>query len=183
MGYVSLTCAVALCLTFAVSAFSNAKSKAAFAEFASAIRKLPVSRPQWAAPTAALAVTSEIACIFLVVVPRTRVLGYVAAFILIAAYTAVIAIALRRGSVGPCNCFGVGRARPMSWVDVGRNAFLLVLVGFGLMSTVTGFSQHPSALGMAMASAVGVLLAGTVVLLDDLTWLFTSPASAGPTRA
>ena len=60
----------------------------------------------------------------LVVAPR---LGAVAAVALLAAFTAVLVRAVRRGSGVGCACFGSSSARPVSAVELVRNAGLLGL--------------------------------------------------------
>lgn len=59
----------------------------------------------------------------LVLAPRV---GGIAALVTLAAFSAVLVRALRRGSTG-CACFGSVRADRVAWTDLARNACLALL--------------------------------------------------------
>ena len=69
-----------------------------------------------------------VAALLLVVPP----VGAVAALVLLLAFTAVLVGAVRRGDEVGCACFGAARARPVSTVDLIRNAGLLGFAGAAL---------------------------------------------------
>jgi len=56
----------------------------------------------------------------------------VPALALLAAFTAFLVTALRRGVEAPCACFGSLRTRPVTWWSVGRNAALMALLLYSL---------------------------------------------------
>jgi hypothetical protein len=65
--------------------------------------------------------------------------GGPAAFGLLVAFTIVLVRVIRSGSHAGCACFGSPRAAPVSWVDVVRNAGLMVLALFAMMPSSAGW--------------------------------------------
>ena len=88
--------------------------------------------------------------------------GGVAASVLLAAFTVVLAGALRSGVTAPCNCFGAARADAVSWVDPVRNAMLAAL-GIGAAST-----PRPVLPGLAAAAVAGAAFAAGAAVLATL---------------
>lgn len=78
------------------------------------------------ASTLARAVPVSELCVAAALVVAPRV-GAVAAVALLVAFTAVLVRAVRRGSGAGCACFGSSSARPVSAVELVRNAGLLGL--------------------------------------------------------
>lgn len=62
-------------------------------------------------------------------------IGAVVALVLLAAFSALLAGAVRAGTTAPCNCFGSARADPVSRVDLVRNGLLAVLAVASLAAT------------------------------------------------
>jgi hypothetical protein len=92
--------------------------------------------------------------------------------------TAGVAMAVRRGAVAPCACFGSGSGSPLSGVHLARNAFLLVVLAAGAASVgLAPLAPWPPSLGAAaVAAAVGGVLALLLTRLDDLSALFRPTA-------
>lgn len=74
--------------------------------------------------------------------------GGIAALVLLAAFSALVGRALRRGVAAPCNCFGAARGDPLSTLDLVRNA---ALAGLGAAAMIAG---RPVAPGVPAAAAV-----------------------------
>lgn len=111
--------ALALAVVLAVAAVTKARRPAATADdFAS----LGLAAP---GPLARIVPAAEAACaVALVIVPAW---GGVAAFALLAAFTAVLVPVVRSGRIVNCSCFGGVGSRPVSAWTLARNAVLLAL--------------------------------------------------------
>ena len=118
LGY---ACAVLLAAVFVRAGAAKVARPAATA---ASFRALGVPVP--AALTRAVPVLELLVAVALLAAPS---LGAVAAIVLLAPFTAVLARAVAGGSEAPCNCFGAARADPVSWVDVVRNLLLAGLAG------------------------------------------------------
>lgn len=94
--------------------------------------------------------------------------GAVLAVVMLAAFTAFLARAVRSGVRTPCNCFGTSRVDPVSWADVVRNMMLIAsaVVTIGAARPVV---PRPGA-GAAAAGAValGYLLLRTLRSRPDV---------------
>ena len=84
---------------------------------------------------------------------------------LLAAFTAAIAIAVRRGRTAPCWCFGVS-STPLGRSHVARNLFLIAVAVLGLAAAAAGGSAVTAA--AALAAGCGVVAGLLVTRLDDL---------------
>jgi len=78
----------------------------------------------------------EVACaVCLLFIPRYRVAALWIVLALLVLFTGGIVINLLNGSSFGCGCFSVSPlARPMNWLNVARNAALMVLIGLALMT-------------------------------------------------
>ena len=157
MGAIALTsatiataCAWWLALLFAWAAVAKLASHELTA---SAFASLDLRQPALLArlvPVIEIAVT-----LLLVAIP---VIGGLAAFVILVAFTTIVIRATRRGSTAPCACFGGVAERPIAWPDVIRN---LALMGLALVSTLGEAWQRPGVLSMLVvggAIAVGAAL-------------------------
>ncbi len=110
---------------------------------------LGLPQPQvlaWLVPALELVVV-----ILLLVVPGW---GGVAAFALLAAFTVVLWVTISSGKLVPCRCFGGTSEEPVSWVQVVRNLWLMILAA--VAATISTLSI-PSVGGLVGAAAlVGV---------------------------
>lgn len=80
--------------------------------------------------------------------------GGVAGFGLLAVFTALLVSLVRSGQAISCSCFGAVSDEPVSWVEVTRNAFLLVMA-----AAVTPIDRlaSPSFAAIVGASAFAVI--------------------------
>jgi hypothetical protein len=88
--------------------------------------------------------------------------GAVAALLTLAAFTALLARAVRSGLETPCNCFGAARADPVSWLAVVRN---MLLAGLAILALAAPRPVVPSPSAVLAAAA---LLAGGYATLAAL---------------
>jgi hypothetical protein len=82
--------------------------------------------------------------------------GGVAALVLLAAFSALLGGAVRRGMTAGCNCFGAARVDPVSGVDLLRNGLLAVLAAAALLAPgprIPGPVAAGAALAMVSAGA------------------------------
>jgi hypothetical protein len=91
--------------------------------------------------------------------------------------TAGVAVAVRRGVVAPCACFGSGGRSPLSGVHLARNACLLAVLVAGAASVgLEPGTPSPAAAAAVLAAAAGGVSALLLTRLDDLTALFRTAA-------
>lgn len=95
------------------------------------------------------------------------VYGFGLACSLLAAFTAAVGVALRRGRRAPCRCFGAS-STPIGPRHLVRNTALLAIVVLGL----TAPEGLPPPAGLAVAAVVGLVGAILIVSLNDIIDLF-----------
>lgn len=86
-------------------------------------------------------------------------IGAVAALVLLAAFSTLLARAVRAGADTPCNCFGSARADPVSPVDLLRNGLLAGLAVAALGASHPALSLPGAAVALAMFGAGSGVLA------------------------
>lgn len=91
----------------------------------------------------------------LVVVPRV---GAVCALGLLAGFTVVLVGAVRRGTEVGCACFGAAATRPVSGVDVVRNAGLLGFAGVALWASSPVAPALEDVIVVSTALALGLVV-------------------------
>ncbi|OPF79081.1 hypothetical protein VT50_0217085 [Streptomyces antioxidans] len=170
MGVVTAFCAVAIAVTFAISAVHKLKGPELFREQLRETLPLPgylIKTTGYAIPGA------EVAALAMVLSPYPLA-GFALAFVLFLSFTVYLAVIIRSGSGASCGC--VGRAaQPASKVHLYRNAVFLLLClagGFGAMSE-GGVSpvQYAVAAGPAVPVGAGLLY------LDELAAFFRPSAA------
>lgn len=190
MVHVLVACRCLLAVVFAASAFGKLRSRRAFEEFTSATRRLA---PGWAirplrgtgATTgahrlAAVVVAGELAIPPLLLLPGVDGVGFALAGLLLAAFTAAVAAALRHGDRVTCHCFGAAD-QPLHPAHVVRNLLLLAVAGTGLVLTLAAPAAAPTLTGVAVGAGAAVVAALPVLLFDDLLDLFTPTTPRRPT--
>ncbi|MEU9839996.1 MauE/DoxX family redox-associated membrane protein [Actinomadura sp. NPDC048032] len=164
MELVRIGCACLVGLVFAVSAVSKLRDLDGFA------RSVPALVPAWpgrARPLAIATTALEALVPPLLVAQVTAPFGFGLAAVLLAAFTAAVAAALRRGRRTPCRCFGPSSA-PLGPRHLARNGVLLTCAVLGALSP----GGLPPAGGVAVAAAAGLAGAVLIVSLDDIVELF-----------
>ncbi|HWC10329.1 MAG TPA: MauE/DoxX family redox-associated membrane protein [Acidimicrobiales bacterium] len=112
-----------------------------------------VGVPSPGAAARAVPVAELVLAVLLLAVPRA---GGVAAVVLLAVFSVLLAGGVRRGVTAGCNCFGAARVEPVSGIDLLRNGLLALLALAALLAPA------PRAPGAA-AIAVTVVLVTTGV--------------------
>jgi hypothetical protein len=92
--------------------------------------------------------------VLLVLAPRV---GAVAALLALAAFSAVLRAALRRGTAVACGCFGAAGTAPVSAVDLVRNGLLGLGALAALAAGEAGLSL-PAVLAVLTATAAAVVV-------------------------
>jgi hypothetical protein len=94
------------------------------------------------------------------------------AAVVLTAFSAAIAVNIRRGRAIPCGCFGAAET-PISWRSLARNAFILVALivlaalrpaGTGWRAVTSGGPSSVEAFISVLALALGLVLAATWLL-------------------
>ncbi len=106
----------------------------------------------WAVPVVELAVA-----IMLLVAPGW---GGVAAFALLLAFTVVLVTTITSGRLVPCRCFGGLSDEPVSWVQVARNGWLLVIAAVASLEDALGRPPLAQLVVAVMFLGVGMISIG-----------------------
>jgi len=154
---------------FATSLVAKAHRPRALADFTDAVRRLAPRVP--ARPAAAAVVLGELAVVLSLLAGAVAP-GLALALVLVAAFTATIAAALRARRRVACQCFGQSQG-PVSAVHLVRNAVILAVTAAGLgtlgLTTRGGPVLSAAAIGVLGVAAVA---AACVVVLDRFSDLF-----------
>jgi len=164
MGYLHVGCAALIGLVFLAAAVSKL---ADLDGFAGSLPSLVPVRPGLAHGLAAVVAGLETLVPLLLTVPVTRPYGFGLAGLLLAAFTAVLARALRQGRRASCRCFGAS-AGSIGPGHVARNGVLLTVTGLGLLPA----GGVPAPAGSAVAIAAGLTAALLIISFDDIVELF-----------
>jgi hypothetical protein len=165
MEYAGVGCASLIGWVFLASAISKLRH---FGEFTRSLPALAPVRPGQARPLAMAVVATEAAVPVLLLFPAAVLYGFALAGALLAAFTAAIGTALKRGRRAPCRCFGASSA-PLGPSHLVRNAILLISALAGGLALD---AQPPQAAGLAVAIAAGLVGAILIVAMDDIAFLF-----------
>ncbi|MFC5831452.1 MauE/DoxX family redox-associated membrane protein [Nonomuraea insulae] len=169
MTYLSFAGHWLLGVVFAISAVTKLRGRAAFAEFVASTRNLLPSR--WRTTSravSAVVITLEATVPVLLVLPRLHQGGLGLAVVLLVAFGAGIAGALRRGERTACRCFGASKM-PLGRRHLVRNGLLAVVA---VLALVSGDVLAAEPVGLAVAGAAASVLALLVIRFDDVIDLF-----------
>jgi hypothetical protein len=156
-----LACRMAVGFVFAFAVVGKAKNLHAFRD---SVQQLTGLRPRQAALVApAVMVGEALVAASMVIGSRSAGLGFGSALLLLGAFTAVLALALRRERQVSCACFG--RRRAVSRLDLIRNLGVGVPAIAGLVLLVHGM---PAGLpdGPNLVSTVGITGVYLAVVLN-----------------
>jgi hypothetical protein len=165
MEYVGVGFASLIGWVFLASAISKLRH---FGEFTRSLPALAPVRAGQVRPLAMTVVATEAAVPVLLLIPAAIFYGFALAGALLAAFTAAIVTALKRGRRAPCQCFGAS-STPLGPSHLVRNSILLI-------STLAGGlaldAQPQQAAGLVVAIAAGLVGAILIVAMDDIAFLF-----------
>ncbi|WFB05766.1 hypothetical protein LRS74_01080 [Streptomyces sp. LX-29] len=123
----SAACTVVLVLVFGAAVVGKVRTAASLSAFTDAVVVLGRVPTRRAGAAAKGVIALEAATGLLLLVPPLRGAGLLLATVLLAAFTAVVARALRSRVPVSCRCFG-GSAGPLGPPQLIRNAVLLLVV-------------------------------------------------------
>jgi archaellum biogenesis protein FlaJ (TadC family) len=148
---------------------------AAFAAFRESVEDIAPSLTAYTGVVASCVLACEWTIVALLLVPGVVVAGFVLAAFAVVAFSCALIATLRRHAVVPCRCFG-SSARPISRIQIGRNAVIIGTVVVGAIVSIPGGSPM-SSVGAAVGIAGGIGGGLILILLDDLADLFGKPVS------
>jgi hypothetical protein len=166
VDHLLLAARVLIATVFAVSLGTKLRGRAAFATFVASVRGLAPRVP--ARATATAVALGEVGMLVLLGYPPTARLGFAVALGLLGAFTVALVGAVRRERKVDCGCFGTS-ATPVGLPHIIRNITLMICAAAGIAAGTTGVPALPGALTSA---AVGAVVAGMLVLGDDVVELF-----------
>jgi len=167
MTYLGIGARVLIGVVFAVAFVGKVRNRKAFDEFVRSTRAMGVLPSALVRPVSVVVVAAELLVVLALAVPTREAgaLGFGLAAALLAAFTVGIAVSLTRGKRASCRCFG-GKGTPLRAHHVGRDLALVAVALVGLLGTLASAPVDP---GVAVVTAAaGALLAGLVVMLDDI---------------
>ncbi len=179
LAYALAFCRLATLFIFAVSSVSKARDLSSFRKSLSRFRVLP--EPMIGVAVVLVLIAEVSTALLLAWGGSWLTIGFGAASALLLAFSAAIASVLVRRLQTPCNCFGGGRTRDVSAVDLWRNAMLLLLASGGCALAVRGSASWATPLGVAEWGLLGLMaafVAASLMNLSELVDLFTNEAPA-----
>ncbi|GGW40062.1 hypothetical protein GCM10010503_15620 [Streptomyces lucensis JCM 4490] len=168
MLYTAVVCRAFLGFVFGASAFGKLRGRGAFGAFADGLSDLRVVPARLVRVVAAAVAGAEAVVPPLLLGPATARAGLALALLLLGAFTLAVVVVLRRGTAASCPCFGASGA-PFGARHVARNTVLTAVAAVGLSTAGAGPGRLA---GLLLAVLTGAVLAGLVVLLDDILALF-----------
>ncbi|MFG3013865.1 MauE/DoxX family redox-associated membrane protein [Streptomyces cinerochromogenes] len=174
MNHLIDTGRIFLGLVFFCSVVGKVRGAAAFTGFRTAMARLAPALRGRTGPVAVLVVGAEAVVVGALAVPSTVAAGFALAAVLLAAFTAVLAGALRRDEKVACHCFG-GGGQPVALRHVLRNAGLLCAASAALVAqlmTAGGTTATSRPAVFLFTAGAGAFLALVTVALDELAYLF-----------
>ncbi|TXS52287.1 MauE/DoxX family redox-associated membrane protein [Streptomyces sp. t39] len=123
-------------------------------------------------------VTAETAAIVLVWLPGPAgAAAFLGAAALIAAFTAVLVVLIRRDDDVSCACFGASRT-PVGRAHLVRNGVLLAVCGLGAVAAAAGAGAAlpPEPAAAFAAGLVAVVTGALLISTDTLAGLFARPS-------
>lgn len=118
----------------------------------------------------------ELGIATLMLLPTAATFGFLAATVILSAFSLAIAVALARGNKPSCNCFGQASSAPIGWWTLVRNGALLAL---SVWILATGEAQLGSGLlvawgdVLAKVSVAGVALIALGLVVTIQAWFIS----------
>jgi hypothetical protein len=168
MDYLRVGCASLIGLVFLASAVSKLRD---YGGFTRSLPALAPVRPGLLQPLAVVVIASEAAVPILLAIPPAMTFGFGLSCCLLCAFSAAIAVALKRGQHAPCRCFG-SSSRPLGAGHLIRNAILLITAVAGGLAGGLAPGVHAQLAGVAVAIPAGLFGAILIVAFDDIAYLF-----------
>ncbi|ETK34756.1 MauE/DoxX family redox-associated membrane protein [Microbispora sp. ATCC PTA-5024] len=173
MVYVVLTVRLVLTGVFLISVLTKLRTREAFGEFTTAVRRLGGLPTGLGTPAAVAVVAVEAGTVVMLAAPGLDGDGRPGLLLaggLLLGFAVVLATALRRGTTGPCRCLG-GSDEPIGRRHVARNVVLVACAVAGAAATSATAATPVAAPAAALCLLGASVAVGAVVLLDDLLHL------------
>jgi hypothetical protein len=169
MVAVEIALRTVLAAVFAVAFVSKVRSRAAFGRFARTLDGFGLLRGRRRIAAAVAVPVVEAALLVLLAVPGAALVGFAAAFAVLAIFTGAVGREVAAGRTVSCRCFGGGAER-MGAPQIVRN---LVLLGCAAAGAVLAATSRGGASASALVLAVGgaLLAAAFIVRWDDVATL------------
>ncbi|MEU4657546.1 MauE/DoxX family redox-associated membrane protein [Streptomyces sp. NPDC023723] len=183
MEYLVTGARALLALVFLVSFVSKITGPAAFTGFLGSVRAMGVTSPALLRPVAHTVIAAEAAVCVLLALParKATTAGLLVAAVLLTAFTAGIAAAVRRGATAPCRCFGASTT-PVGVGHIVRNSVLCAVAVTGALAGPAAGAAGPG--GLVVAAIGGTVVGAVVTQLDHVLALFRPlPRDAARERA
>ena len=177
-SYLTVGCQAVIAVTFGTSTAAKVTGRAAYADFQHWLSASAGVPSRLAAPVAVVAVAAEAATAVAMVIPPLVRAGFVAAMVLLIAFTASVRSMIRRRVKVPCRCFGAGR-HPPGAAHLSRNLTLLVVAAGGLVTAIASAGPAPLGSAWVLAATAGVAGALLLINLEEIITL-ARPVNPGP---
>ncbi|WP_406865008.1 MauE/DoxX family redox-associated membrane protein [Streptomyces sp. HUAS MG47] len=175
MDYLLFGVRCALAVTLAASALGKLRAPGEFRETVRDLGFVPASLTT--AVTGAV-IAAEAALVALVWLPGALgAAAFVAAGLLLVAFTGVLVVLIRRGSDTSCACFGSSRTR-VGPAHLVRNGVLVAIAALGAVaaSATSGGALPPEFPAAFAAALAAVVVSALVISTDTLVDLLARPA-------
>lgn len=164
---------ITIALLFAASTVGKLSSRRDF-EIALEGLKLPGSRRSKRRAAASVIAAEALTAMLVGVGGHLLVPGLALAIVLLAAFSLVLARALRQRLVVSCNCFGPG-VRMISPFDVWRNLVMILCALGGIVLQGIDHSQSVGADEAALLSAMSAVFVLAMANLEDIQTVLRDP--------
>lgn len=169
MEHLDIAVRCLLGLVFLTAATGKLSSRDRRREFADSVSAVGLLAPGAVTPVAVAVMLVELSVPVLLAIPRTVLVGYLFAAVLLAAFCVAIGAVLRHRRTVVCRCFGTGGA-PLGRRHLVRNGLLLALAAVGAVAAGSGGAVEPA--GAVVAVAAAGVTALVLIRFDDLVDLF-----------
>lgn len=170
LPYLALASRSILAAIFVMSVATKLRTGATRREFVLSVRSLAGTNLRRSVVLAACSIVAELGIVALLAFPVSLSAGFVAAALLLAAYSAILVRALQRGVQASCHCIGSSTGPIHPWL-VGRNIGLILVSVIGLAGIHSPLEATVTVGVVAsLAAALAVLI--VVSTFDDFVFLF-----------
>lgn len=167
LAYIAFGIRGLLFAVFAASVATKLRSRAAFAEFATAAGKLAPGGRRFVRVGSAVVAMSEVGILTALAMPDEEGIGFGLAMGVLVAFSALLAAAIAHRRTVRCRCFGADG----SIVGVRHLVRNVVLISVGCVGLSVGATEPRRAGGAALALATGVIAGLVLTRWDDLAYL------------
>jgi Methylamine utilisation protein MauE len=168
--YVAFGCRAVLITVFLIAVAGKAASRRSLREFTGSVAAMRVIPQHAAGAAAAMTVSAEMLVIVLAAIPARAAgaAGCAMGAVLSIAFSAAIAVSLRRGNRAPCRCFGRS-VTPLGARHLVRNAIVVTVSVLGAAASAGSGTAHVA--GAVVAAGAGLFLGLAIASYDEIAEL------------